>query len=72
MGVWLLLGVVGNLFWPDACSMFGVVGYFTVSLSLACIIRVTDNIRFGTKTLCYLGLLPSQHFQCCALCCKLQ
>lgn len=35
-----------------------VVGWalFTVMLRLACIVRVTGNIRFKTKTLCYLGM----------------
>lgn len=55
-------------FWPDACSSPGLgVGFFTVVSRLACIGKVTDNVRFRTKTLCYLGVTPSQHFQCCAL-----
>lgn len=32
------------------------VGFFTVVLRLACIGKVTDNVRFRTKTLCYLGV----------------
>lgn len=44
-----------------------IVGFFTVVWRLACIGKVTGNVRFRTKTLCYLGVLPSQHFQCCAL-----
>lgn len=43
------------------------MGFFTVLWRLACIGKVTGNVRFRTKTLCYLGVLPSQHLQCCAL-----
>lgn len=50
-----MLGVIGRCFDLMPAPLV-YLGYFTVMLRLACIVRVTGNIRFKTKTLCYLGV----------------